>query len=109
MNHDPRSMGDVFEALADSTRREVIRCLSEGGPVTATGLAARLPVSRQAVAKHLDVLEEAGLVVSERRGRERRFRLSPAPMADAVSWMASIGAQWDERLERLQRMLAESS
>jgi DNA-binding transcriptional ArsR family regulator len=109
MNHDPHSTGEVFEALADSTRREVIRCLSEEGPVTATGLAARLPVSRQAVAKHLDVLEEAGLVVSERRGRERRFRLSPAPMADAVSWMASIGSQWDERLERLRRILAEPS
>jgi DNA-binding transcriptional ArsR family regulator len=109
MNQGPRSTGEVFEALADSTRREVIRCLSEEGPATATGLAARLPVSRQAVAKHLDVLEEAGLVVSERRGRERRFRLSPAPMADAVSWMASIGSEWDERLERLRRILADSS
>jgi DNA-binding transcriptional ArsR family regulator len=101
--------GAVFQALSDSTRREVIRCLSEEGSITATRLAARLPITRQAVAKHLDVLEEAGLVVSERQGRERRFRLSPAPMADAVSWMAAVGSQWDERLERLRRILAERS
>jgi DNA-binding transcriptional ArsR family regulator len=106
MNDELRS-GAVFQALSDSTRREVIRCLSEEGSVSATRLAARLPVSRQAVAKHLDVLEEAGLVVSERQGRERRFRLSPAPMTEAVSWMAAMGSQWDERLERLRRMLAE--
>jgi DNA-binding transcriptional ArsR family regulator len=108
VNHELRS-GVVFQALSDSTRREVIRCLSEEASITATGLAARLPITRQAVAKHLDVLEQAGLVVSERHGRERRFRLSPAPLADAVSWMAAVGSQWDERLERLSRILAEHS
>jgi DNA-binding transcriptional ArsR family regulator len=107
MNDDLRS-GAVFQALSDSTRRELIRCLSEEGSITATVLAARLPITRQAVAKHLEVLEDAGLVVSERQGRERRFRLSPAPMADAMSWMAAVGSQWDDRLERLRRLLDEA-
>jgi DNA-binding transcriptional ArsR family regulator len=95
----------VFEALADATRREVVRRLSEDGPRTATELAADLPISRQAVAKHLAALSEAGLVRSERRGREHRYRLTPAPLAEAVGWMASMSAEWDERLERLRRRL----
>lgn len=108
MNLEGSSARDVFQALADPTRRELMRRLSEEGPVTATGLAGRLPVSRQAVAKHLEVLEEAGLVVSERRGRERRFRLTPAPMANVATWMASIGSNWDERLDRLRHLLSDS-
>jgi len=95
----------VFEALGDATRREVVRRLSEDGPRTATELAADLPVSRQAVSKHLAALSEAGLVRSERHGREHRYRLTPAPLAEAVGWMASVGAEWDERLERLRRRL----
>lgn len=103
----PLNPGDppagVFEALADATRREVVRRLSEEGPSTATELADDLPVSRQAVTKHLAALSDAGLVTSERRGRETRYRLTPAPFADAMGWMASVGADWDERLERLRR------
>lgn len=95
----------VFSALSDPTRREVIRFLSERGPSSATEVATTLPVSRQAVAKHLAALAEAGLVESEVRGRERRYRLTPAPFQEAVSWMASVGAQWDERLEDLRRHL----
>jgi DNA-binding transcriptional ArsR family regulator len=98
-------VGDVFFALADPTRRRVIRYLSEEGATTATELAGELPVSRQAVAKHLSALEDAGLVVSERLGREKRFRLTPAPLAEAVSWMAGVGAEWDERLDGLRRHL----
>jgi DNA-binding transcriptional ArsR family regulator len=62
-------------------------------------------VTRQAVAKHLAMLEEAGLVSGERSGRERRYRLTPAPLGEAVSWMASVGSEWDERLEALRRHL----
>jgi DNA-binding transcriptional ArsR family regulator len=91
----------VFNALADPTRREVIRRLSERASMTATELAGVLPVTRQAIAKHLAELEHASLVIGERVGRENRFRLTPAPMAEAVSWMTSVGAQWDERLSRL--------
>jgi DNA-binding transcriptional ArsR family regulator len=101
-----RDVDAVFAALSDPTRRDVIRCLSEEGPVTATELADRIPVSRQAIAKHLSSLEEAGLVVSTVEGRSRRFRLTPGPMREAMGWMADVGAQWDDRLEALRRHLA---
>jgi DNA-binding transcriptional ArsR family regulator len=97
--------GPVFEALGDPTRREVVRRLAEGGPASATQLAADLPVSRQAVAKHLAALEEAGLVTGERTGRERRFRLTPAPFSEAMAWMVDVGAEWDRRLDRLRKRL----
>ena len=82
----------MFEALADPTRREVVRRLAEGGPATATELAGDLPVTRQAVAKHLATLAEAGLVTSDRQGRETRFSFTPQPLAEAVTWMADVGS-----------------
>ena len=97
--------GAVFEALADATRRQVVRRLAEGGPATATQLAGELPVTRQTIAKHLALLAEAGLVTSDRQGREHRYQLTPEPLAEAVSWMAAVGSQWDDRLEALQRYL----
>jgi DNA-binding transcriptional ArsR family regulator len=96
---------DVFDALSDPTRRAVVRRLAEGGPATATELARDLPVSRQAVAKHLATLAEAGLVTSDRQGRETRFSFTPEPLADAVSWMADVGRQWDGRLHALAQYL----
>jgi DNA-binding transcriptional ArsR family regulator len=96
---------EVFAALADPTRRRVMDRLSRQGPASATELADTLPISRQAVAKHLALLEEAGLVAGERTGRERRFRLTPGPLTDAVSWMTSVGSEWDERLDTLRRNL----
>ncbi len=95
----------VFTALSDPTRRAVVRLLADG-PATATELSERLPVSRQAVAKHLSALDEAGLVASSREGREVRYRLTPAPMAEAASWMAEVGAEWDRRLQALRRHLS---
>ncbi|MGH2733754.1 MAG: ArsR/SmtB family transcription factor [Actinomycetota bacterium] len=68
-------------------------------------LSVRLSVTPQAIAKHLSALEEAGLVSGERAGRENRYRLTPAPMAEAMSWMASVGSDWDECLSRLRRQL----
>jgi DNA-binding transcriptional ArsR family regulator len=100
-----RETGPVFEALGDPTRREVVRRLAVGGPASATQLAAELPVSRQAVSKHLAALEEAGLVEGERSGRERRFHLTPAPLSEAMAWMVDVGAEWDRRLDRLRRRL----
>jgi DNA-binding transcriptional ArsR family regulator len=97
--------GAVFQALADPTRRQVVALLSRSGPVTATELAGRLPVTRQAVSKHLAALADAGLVTATREGREVRFRLNPPPMRDAMSWMATVGAEWDDRLQALQRHL----
>ena len=93
----------VFDALADENRRELIRTLAKRETATATELAAVLPVTRQAVAKHLAALERARLVDAERAGREVRYRLTPAPLTEAAGWIASVGAQWDERLARLAR------
>jgi DNA-binding transcriptional ArsR family regulator len=70
---EEQAAGAVFESLADPTRRSVLRAVAEDGPLTATELASRLPVTRQAVAKHLDVLRTAGLVTSAREGRDVRF------------------------------------
>ena len=67
------------------------------------GLAGDLPMSRQAVSKHLHALSDAGLVMARREGRETRYTLTPAPLAEAIDWMTAVGAEWDERLERLRR------
>ncbi len=103
-----RRVDAVFAALSDPTRREVMRQLARG-PATPSDLAQGLPVSRQAVSKHLEVLREAGLVTSARAGREHRYTLTPAPMAEAVTWMTSVGERWDDRLAALRRQLAEES
>lgn len=93
----------VFSALSDPTRRAVIRCLSEGGPATLGSLADELPVTRQAVAKHLAQLEDAGLVSASADGRRRTYRLTPGPLTDAMGWMVDVGGHWDERLGALKR------
>jgi DNA-binding transcriptional ArsR family regulator len=96
----------VFAALADPTRRQVLRAVAEHGPVTATALADGLPVTRQAVAKHLGLLREAGLVAAERAGRETRFTARTAPLDDLATWAEAAGRRWDDRLARLRRHLA---
>jgi DNA-binding transcriptional ArsR family regulator len=102
---EPDRLGAVFAALADPTRRFMVSALAEDGSVTATELAGRLPITRQAVAKHLGALGEAGLVHGEREGREVRYRLTPDAMADAVAWMTEVGAAWDTRLASLRAHL----
>ena len=97
--------GAVFGALADPTRRHLVEALAAEPGTTATALAASLPISRQAVAKHLKLLGEAGLVSSRRSGREARFELDPRPLADAAAWLGALGAEWDERLGRLRGQL----
>jgi len=98
-------VGAVFGALADPTRRHLVEALASHPGATATGLAASLPISRQAVAKHLKLLGEAGLVSSRRLGREALFELDATPLAEAASWIGAVGAEWDGRLGRLQQLL----
>jgi DNA-binding transcriptional ArsR family regulator len=97
---DPASA--VFGALSDPTRRSLLEAIAARPASTATDLAAGLPISRQAVVKHLAALTGAGLVERERAGRDVRYRVTPAPLSDAVSWIVEVGGQWDERLEALR-------
>jgi DNA-binding transcriptional ArsR family regulator len=102
---DEAAAGAVFAALADPTRRHLVAALAHSGGATATGLAAELPISRQAVAKHLAMLDRAGLVSQHRQGREQRFELDPRPLADAAAWLTTVGAEWDTRLTDLKKLL----
>jgi len=100
----------VFAALADPTRRAILAALASGGPATATDLAARLPITRQAVAKHLALLGEAGLVTAEPGERRRvRFRLRSAPMQLAQQFLAALARDWDSPLDALHKYLANES
>ena len=96
----------VFLALGDPTRRRLLALLGARGEASATDLSRELPVSRQAVHKHLATLAAAGLVDARRSGREVLYHPTPAPMSEAMAWMAEVGAQWDERLAALERQFA---
>jgi DNA-binding transcriptional ArsR family regulator len=97
--------GRIFAALADPTRRQVLTAVAERGSATATELSAVVPVSRQAVTKHLGVLAAAGLVASERHGRETRFEPRSGALRPAAAWIAETEAGWDARLQRLKRRI----
>ena len=94
---------EVFTALADPSRRGILAALAAGGPATATDLATRLPITRQAIAKHLVLLAEAGLVAAEPGERRRvRYRLRSAPMQVAQQFLAALARDWDRQLDALQ-------
>ena len=100
----------VFTALADPTRRVILAELAAAGPATATDLALRLPVSRQAIAKHLALLTEAGLVTAEPGERRRvRYRLRSAPMRVAQQFLAALARDWDGQLGALQDHLDQQA
>ncbi|AWZ15453.1 metalloregulator ArsR/SmtB family transcription factor [Streptomyces sp. ICC1] len=99
---------NVLSALADPTRRKLLDLLAARGEVTATTLAEDLPVSRQAVVKHLTVLDAAGLVSGNRVGREVRYTVRPAALDATARWMATLAADWDRRLAAVKR-LAETA
>ena len=101
--------GAVFGALSDPTRRALLTTIAAHPAATATELASQLPISRQAVLKHLGALTEAGLLDRERSGREVRYRFTPAPLSDAVDWMTSVGGEWDERLALLRRQFGSAA
>ncbi|MFD9948336.1 ArsR/SmtB family transcription factor [Nonomuraea sp. NPDC059023] len=96
----------VFAALTDPTRRALLEELARAGPATVTDLARRLPISRQAVAKHLGLLAEAGLIsAAEPTGRRHPYRLEPAPIRAAQVWLAMLAHRWDDRLSALEDAL----
>jgi len=96
----------VFVALADPSRRNILAALAAGGPATATDLANRLPITRQAIAKHLTLLSDAGLVTAEHGERRRvRFRLQSAPMQVAQQFLAALARDWDTDLDALRKHL----
>lgn len=97
--------GAVFDALGDPTRRTVLEAVAALGPVTATELAQRFPVTRQAVVKHLNALAGAGLVAAERQGREVRYRVVRTPLDGAAGWLVDVGQAWDDRLAHLRTQL----
>jgi DNA-binding transcriptional ArsR family regulator len=102
---DPVEM--VFHALGDPTRRQIVDQLSRG-PASVSELAAPLPISLPAVVQHLHVLQECGLVDSEKVGRVRTCRVRPATMRRAEDWIAERRAEWEARLDRLGEFLAEN-
>ncbi len=94
----------LWSAIGDPTRRRVLDILLADGPGTATSLSEQLPVTRQAVAKHLGVLDGVGLVHGTTVGRERHFRIDDAQLARAAAQLASVGSRWDGRLQRIARI-----
>ena len=96
----------VFTALADPSRRAILATLASGGPATATDLASRLPITRQAIAKHLALLTDAGLVLPEPGERRRvRYRLQSGPMQVAQQFLGALARDWDSQLDALKKHL----
>ena len=95
---------DLWSAIGDPTRRRMLDLLLVDGDGTATSLGRQLPVTRQAVAKHLGVLDRVGLVRATPAGREKRYRVDDAQLSRAVAQLSSVGATWDARLQRIKRI-----
>ena len=95
---------ELWSALGDPTRRRMLDLLLADGSGTATGLSSRLPVTRQAVAKHLVVLDRVGLVRASTEGREKQYRVDEAQFERAVTQLAAVGAAWDARLRRIKKL-----
>lgn len=100
-------MRDVYSAVADPTRRELIRMLSEADELPLKDLTAPFPMGRTAISKHLAVLKEAGLVSERKVGRETRYRLTPEPLQEIQDWVSYYERFWDVRLARLKSLLED--
>ena len=107
--HNIETVENVFNAVADPTRRRILERLRADGPLSIKELAAPLPISRQAVTKNLDMLRAAGLIRMERVGRERLHFLVADPLREVADWLAPYAEEWDRRLERLKQHLEEKS
>jgi DNA-binding transcriptional ArsR family regulator len=97
-------LDELWAAIGDPTRRRVVDVLLDRGEATATAMAGELPVTRQAVAKHLAVLDRAGLVQARRQGREVRYAIRPQRLVAATRSMAQVAAEWDARLSAIKRI-----
>jgi predicted ArsR family transcriptional regulator len=95
---------DLWSAIGDPTRRRLLDLLLTDDGGTATTLGQQLPVTRQAVAKHLVILDRVGLVRATPAGREKRYRVDDAQLARAVAQLSSVGSAWDARLQRIKRI-----
>jgi DNA-binding transcriptional ArsR family regulator len=95
---------DVFTAIADPTRRQLLYLLADG-EMTVGALSSNFPISRTAVSKHLSILEDAGLAVERKVGRERRWRLQAEPLRQVRDWLAFYERFWNEKLDRLGQYL----
>jgi DNA-binding transcriptional ArsR family regulator len=104
MTADHSQVEEVLAALADPTRRQLLDVLAARGTATATVLAADMPVTRQAVVKHLAILSHVGLVRGQRQGREMRYTLRPQPLGTTARWMERLAADWDVRLAAIKRL-----
>jgi DNA-binding transcriptional ArsR family regulator len=100
----PQVDDDLWSAIGDPTRRRMLDLLLADGRATATSLSEQLPVSRQAVSKHLTVLDRAGLVSATPAGREKHYRVDGAQLARAVAQLATVTNAWDARLRRIKRI-----
>jgi DNA-binding transcriptional ArsR family regulator len=96
------SIAPVLAALGDESRLQIVKKLCAGGPLSITKLAEGAHISRQGITKHLNALHKAGLVRSERHGRERIWKLEPKRIDEVRRYLAQISAQWDDALSRLQ-------
>lgn len=99
----------IFAALADPTRRDLLLRLAESSPKTASQLAEEFPITRQGILKHLNILEDAGLVGVQQIGREKRYTLTPEPLEDIDAWIRQLGQIWDDRLLRLKTMIEDET
>ncbi len=99
----------IFHALADPMRRNLLVNLAENSPKTATQLAGEYPITRQGILKHLNILEDAGLVAVHQIGREKRYALTPEPLNELEQWLKQLNARWDERLLRLKHLVEDEN
>jgi len=99
---------DVFQAIADPTRRKLLELLSEQ-EMAVTAISSHFPISRTAVSKHLRILSEAGLVKEQKIGRETRYRMQPEPLRELQSWLAYYERFWENKLHALKRLVEDDA
>lgn len=97
----------LFDALGDPNRLRIVTRLCDGGPCSTVQLTQVIPVTRQAATKHLLQLEAVGLVTSDRKGRERIWRIRPEPLAEASDYLTALSKRWDHAIDRLRAFVEE--